>query len=160
MDILSDSLQIVWRVGIKLKLFTILLTGKRYYFKRQMSNFSSKSWREQAIFWWNDIDVRYVLDQHADFDAYIASSLKQQSVSRHVGPQGRHYSDSEPTRFYSYSLVPRALRRSNKYKCYSLWFDPRSNSLEASTLTFTPPFYWNNSTRPKWCKTTAVMKSR
>ena len=73
---LSDSLQIVWRVGIKLKLFTILLTGKRYYFKREMNNFSSKSWREQAIFWWNDIDVRYVLDQHADFDVYIASSLK------------------------------------------------------------------------------------
>jgi hypothetical protein len=88
MDILSDSLQIVWRVGIKLKLFTILLTGKRYYFKREMNNFSSKSWREQAIFWWNDIDVRYVLDQHADFDVYIASSLKQQSVGRHVGPQG------------------------------------------------------------------------
>ena len=33
---------------------------------------------------WNDGDVRFVLDQHAEFDLYNASSLKQQSDGRHV----------------------------------------------------------------------------
>ena len=28
---------------------------------------------------WNDDDVRFVLEQHAEFDFYSASSLKQQS---------------------------------------------------------------------------------
>ena len=37
---------------------------------------------------WNDGDVRSVLDQHAELDFYIASSLKQQSVGRHVAPLG------------------------------------------------------------------------
>jgi hypothetical protein len=31
-------------------------------------------------------EVRYVLDQHAELDFYSASSLKQQSVGRHVAP--------------------------------------------------------------------------
>jgi hypothetical protein len=52
-----------------------------------------------------------------------------------------HYSDSEPTMLCSYSLVLHALRRSNKYQCYSLWgsldccSNPWSTALEASTLT-------------------------
>ena len=29
---------------------------------------------------WNDDDVRFVLDQHAELDLYSANSLKQQSV--------------------------------------------------------------------------------
>jgi hypothetical protein len=33
-------------------------------------------------------EVRYVLDQHAELDFYSASSLKQQSVGRHVAPLG------------------------------------------------------------------------
>ena len=33
---------------------------------------------------WNDGDVLFVLDQHAEFDFYSASSLKQQSAGRHV----------------------------------------------------------------------------
>jgi hypothetical protein len=51
-----------------------------------MSNCSAISWREQVIF--NDDDVRFVLDQHAELDFYSASSLKQQSEGRHVAPLG------------------------------------------------------------------------
>ena len=35
-----------------------------------------------------------------------------------------HYSDSEPTSLCSYSLMPRAQRRSNRYQLYSFQFDP------------------------------------
>ena len=34
----------------------------------------------------NDDEVRFVLDQHAEFDLYSASSLTQQSADRHVAP--------------------------------------------------------------------------
>jgi len=55
---------------------------------RQLSNFSVISWREQVNFQWDDDDddyeVRFVLDQHAQMDFYSASSLKQQSVDRHI----------------------------------------------------------------------------
>jgi hypothetical protein len=48
---------------------------------RKLSNFSAISWREQ-------INFRFVLDQHAELDFYSASSLKQQSAGRHVAPLG------------------------------------------------------------------------
>ena len=35
---------------------------------------------------WDDDEVRFVLDQHAELDFYSASSLKQQTVGRHVAP--------------------------------------------------------------------------
>jgi len=35
---------------------------------------------------WYDNDIRFVLDQHAELDFYSASSLKQQSVGKHVAP--------------------------------------------------------------------------
>jgi len=38
------------------------------------------SWREQFNIEWDDDEVRFVLDQHADLDFYSASSLKQQSA--------------------------------------------------------------------------------
>ena len=37
---------------------------------------------------WDDDEVRFVPDQHAEFDFYSASSLKQQSAGRHVAPLG------------------------------------------------------------------------
>jgi len=37
---------------------------------------------------WNADNVRFVLDQHAELDFYSATSLKQQSVDRHVAPLG------------------------------------------------------------------------
>jgi hypothetical protein len=44
--------------------------------------------REQVNFLRDDDEVRFVLDQHAELDFYSASSLKQQSVDRHVAPLG------------------------------------------------------------------------
>jgi hypothetical protein len=46
------------------------------------------SWREQVNFQWDDDEVPFVLDQHAELDFYSASSLKQQSAGRHVAPLG------------------------------------------------------------------------
>jgi hypothetical protein len=42
------------------------------------------SWREQVNFQWDDDEVRFVLDQHAELDFYIASSLKQQFADRRI----------------------------------------------------------------------------
>jgi hypothetical protein len=42
--------------------------------------------REQVNLQWNDDEVRFVLDQLAELDFYSASTLKQQSVDRHVAP--------------------------------------------------------------------------
>jgi hypothetical protein len=50
----------------------------------QFSNFSAISSREQVYFQWDDDEVRFVLDQHAELDFYRASSLKQQFAGRHV----------------------------------------------------------------------------
>ena len=44
--------------------------------------------REQVNFKWDDDEVHFVLDQHAELDFYSASSLIQQSVCRHVAPLG------------------------------------------------------------------------
>jgi hypothetical protein len=46
------------------------------------------SWREQVHFQWNDNEVHFDLDQHAELEFYSASSLKQQSEGRHVAPLG------------------------------------------------------------------------
>ena len=50
--------------------------------------FSAISWREQVNFQWDDDEVRFVLDQHAELDFNSASSLKQQPAGRHVAPLG------------------------------------------------------------------------
>ena len=52
-----------------------------------------------------------------------ASSLKQTVHGYICRSIWTYYSDSEPTSLYSYSLRLHALRRSNKYQFYSLWFD-------------------------------------
>ena len=54
----------------------------------QLRNFSAISWREQVNFQWDDDEVHFVLDQHAELDFYSASSLKQQSEGRHVAALG------------------------------------------------------------------------
>ena len=41
-------------------------------------------WREQVNFQWDDDEVRFVLDQHAELGLYSASSLKQQSAGRYM----------------------------------------------------------------------------
>ena len=44
--------------------------------------------REQVNVQWEDDEIRFVLDQHAQLDLYSASSLIQQSADRHVAPLG------------------------------------------------------------------------
>ena len=61
---------------------------------------TSYIWRDD-----DDDDVHFVLDQHAELDFYSARSPTQQSAGRHVAPLETHYPDSDPTRFYSYSLM-------------------------------------------------------
>jgi hypothetical protein len=52
------------------------------FFKRQVSPFLlAISWRDAFRY---DDDIRFVLDQYTSLDFYSASSLKQQSVDRHV----------------------------------------------------------------------------
>ena len=52
------------------------------------ANFSVISWREQVHDQWDDDEVGFVLDQHAELDFYSASPLKQQSAGRHITPLG------------------------------------------------------------------------
>jgi len=62
---------------------------------------------EQVNFQWNDDEVRFVLDQHAELDFYSASSLKQQSAGRYVAPLWYIILiPSQPV--YSFSLMLRA----------------------------------------------------
>jgi hypothetical protein len=42
----------------------------------------------QINFQWDDDEVHFELDQHAELDYYRASSLKQQSACRHIAPLG------------------------------------------------------------------------
>jgi hypothetical protein len=39
-------------------------------------------------FQWDDNEVRFTLDRHAELDFYSASSLKKQSAGRQVAPLG------------------------------------------------------------------------
>ena len=60
----------------------------------QMNNCSAISLREEVAFRWDDDEVRFVLDQHAELILYSSNSLKQQSTGRHVGRFGALKSDS------------------------------------------------------------------
>jgi hypothetical protein len=57
-----------------------------------MSDFSAISWREQVTFWWDDDDVRFILDQHThdtEFDFYsVSTELTETIVVRNVAPLG------------------------------------------------------------------------
>ena len=70
------------------------------------------SCREQINVHWDDDEIRFVLDQHAEVDVYGASSLKQQStdiIHRSTRrPTSIHYPDSQPTSFCSFYLMLRA----------------------------------------------------
>ena len=48
--------------------------------------FSAILWRYQVNFQWDDDEVRFVLDQHAELYLFCASSLRQQSTGRYVAP--------------------------------------------------------------------------
>jgi hypothetical protein len=42
----------------------------------------------KLILQWDDDEIHFVLDQHAELDFYGVSSLKQQPADRHVAPLG------------------------------------------------------------------------
>jgi hypothetical protein len=66
----------------------------------QVNLFSVLSWWEQVTFQWDDDGVHFVpvLDQHTLFDFCSVSSLKQQSIDRHVFALLTHYPDCMPNR--------------------------------------------------------------
>ena len=50
--------------------------------------FNSAICQQQVSFQWDDDEVRFLLDQHACLEYYIASLLKQQSKDKYVAPLG------------------------------------------------------------------------
>jgi hypothetical protein len=64
--------------------------SKWLLFYANSSFFSAISWRAQDNFQWDDDEIRFVLDQHAEFDFFhSSSSLKQQFACGHVVPLGK-----------------------------------------------------------------------
>jgi hypothetical protein len=55
-------------------------------FNPNSATFLAISWWEQVNLQWDDDEVHFVLDQHAELDFNSSSSLKQQSTDRHVSP--------------------------------------------------------------------------
>ena len=85
--------------------------------------------------WYEGDYVRFVLSQHAEFDLYSASSLKQQSAGRHIAPLGHIIlilnqsvlgGEAANSNFIVFGLTRPGL-------------GPTMYSLEASMLTITPP---------------------
>jgi hypothetical protein len=62
------------------------MTSEWVLFNDNSAIFLAISWREQVNFQWDDDEVRFALDQHAELDFYSASSPKQQSAGRHIAP--------------------------------------------------------------------------
>jgi len=57
------------------------------WFNANSAIFLAILWREHVYCQWDDDDVRFVLEQHAELDFfYRPSSLKQQYAGRHVAP--------------------------------------------------------------------------
>ena len=84
---------------------------------RQMINFSTIPWHDQVTFQRDD-DVCFVLDQHT---FYSASSLKQQSVDRHVTSLRTYYPHCKPPSPCSYSLM--LLGGADTNINFIVWFD-------------------------------------
>ena len=46
----------------------------------QKEKISALSWSEQATFWWDGGDIRFLLDQQAELDVYSGSPLQQHTT--------------------------------------------------------------------------------
>ena len=107
--------------------------------------FSAISWREQVTLWWEYADgvcFALVLDHHYEFGFNFVSSLKQQSVRRHVASLVHILILSQPV----FVLTPKwcvlsGVARDINFIVFSL-IGPRSNTwstaLVVSTLTIAP----------------------
>jgi hypothetical protein len=82
-----DNTMTKWKARIEPNNY-YLTTSERVLLNANSAIFSAIFWREQVNLQWADDKVRFVLDQHAEFDLYSASSQKQQSAGRHVAPLG------------------------------------------------------------------------
>jgi hypothetical protein len=106
--------------------------------------FSAISWQEQVNFQWDDDEVRFVLDQHAKLDFYIASSLKQQSADT------LFWFPADQTLLILLNAACLAEMQQIPILWSLVWPDqgsnPTSTALEASMLTIMPPmqflFVW------------------
>ena len=104
-------------------------------FQKMIINFPAISWREQDNYQLDE--VHFVIYQHAELDYNSTSSLKQQSAGRHVAPLGH---------IIMIPIPPVAALSAEKQQLPLLkslvWPDvdsnPRSTTLETSTLTITP----------------------
>ena len=81
------------------------------------SNISAISWREQVHFQWDDDEVGFVLDQHAELEFFSVTHWNN-SPRLDMSLHSETLFWFELTRFCSFSLMRRA------YQLYSLWFDP------------------------------------
>jgi hypothetical protein len=119
---------------------------------RQFRNFSAISWRELVNFQWDDDEVCFVLNQHAELDFYCASSLKQQFTGRYITPF-RHIIliPSQPVFALSPKCCVLSGEATNTNFIVLVWPDqgshPQSTAPEASMLTITPPMRLTNIRR-------------
>jgi hypothetical protein len=109
-------------------------------------NFSAISWREQVSFQWDDDEVHFVQDQHAELDFYSVSSVKQQSAGRHVVPLGHNslfWFRADQSLLFLLNAACLAENVQIPILKSLVWPDrgsnPRYTALEASTLIIMPP---------------------
>ena len=84
----------------------------------------------------------YIFDEMIMMCALLDLVLVYWSNSPWVGMSNAlaHYSYSEPTSLWSFSLEMRDLQRSNTHQLNSLWFDPTEvRTHDIPHLTITPP---------------------
>ena len=68
----------------------VLISHNQYYWQKRLTKWSEGgldqqiSWWKQVNLLWDDDEVCFVLNKHAKLDFYRATSLKQQSMDRHV----------------------------------------------------------------------------
>ena len=120
-----------------------LLRSEWLLFNAKWEQFFSYIMARTSYIQWNDDDVRFVLDQHAELDFYSASSLNQQSASRHVAPIGHIFWFRVNQSVFFLLNVACLAEKQQIHILYSLvWPDrdsnPHSTALKASTLTNTP----------------------
>ena len=133
------------QIWIKLCIKIIHITLNEWLLFNANSAILLLSWPEQVNFQWNDDEVRFVLDQHAELDFYSASSLKQQFGGRHVAPLWNIIMIlSQPV----FDLSPECMLSEEATHANFIVFglpdrgsNPESTALEATTLTITPPMW-------------------